>query len=114
VAIFIVLLSLDGYGLNANARMAAKAMAKMEREREAQICPACNNHSERKIMKRSDHGQNEVAPKKTEEVKEALDDEESGASINEVSSLLSTQKIEQAIKRAVEEQVQGADTEDEV
>lgn len=65
-------------------------------------------------MKPADHDQNETAPKKREEVKEALDDEESGASINEVSSLLSTQKIEHAIKRAVEEQVQDADAEDDV
>ncbi len=64
-------------------------------------------------MKRADLGQKKVAPKKMEEVKEALDDEVSGASINEVSSLLSTQKIEQAIiKKAVKEQVQD-DAQDE-
>ena len=66
-------------------------------------------------MKRADLGQKKVAPKeKVEDVKEALDDEVSGASVNEVSSLLSTQKIDQAIKRAVEEQVQDADAQDEV
>ncbi len=66
-------------------------------------------------MKRADLGQKKVAPKKkVEEVKEALDDEASGASINEVSSLLSTQKIEQAIiKRAVEQEVQDANAQDE-
>ena len=65
-------------------------------------------------MKPADPGQEKVAPKKTEEVKEGTDTEVSGSSINEVSSLLSTQKIDQAIKRAVEEQVQDADAQDEV
>ena len=65
-------------------------------------------------MKPVDPGQEKVAPKKTEEVKEETDTEVSGSSINEVSSLLSTQKIDQAIKRAVEEQVQDADAQDEV
>ena len=66
-------------------------------------------------MKQGDHGQKKVAPKKLEEVKEALDNEASGASVNEVSSLLSTQKIEQAIvKKIVEEQIQDADAQDEV
>jgi len=56
-------------------------------------------------MKRADLGQKKVAPKKTEKVKEVLDDEDSGSSVNEVSSLLSTQKIEHAIiRRALEEQ----------
>ncbi len=66
-------------------------------------------------MKRADLGQKKVAPKKkVEEVKEALDDEVSGASVNEVSSLLSTQKIESAIlRRAVEEQVQDTNAQDE-
>ena len=65
-------------------------------------------------MQRADLGQKKVAPKKMEEVKEALDDEVSGASINEVSSLLSTQKIKAAIiKKAVEEQVQDANAQDE-
>lgn len=63
-------------------------------------------------MKQADGDENKVAPKKTEDVKE-VPDEESGASINEVSSLLSTQKIERAIQKAVEEEVQDADTEDE-
>jgi len=66
-------------------------------------------------MKQGDHGQKKVAPKKLEEVKGALDNEASGASVNEVSSLLSTQKIEQAIvKKIVEEQIQDADAQDEV
>ncbi len=43
-------------------------------------------------MKRADLGQKKVAPKKTEKVKEVLDDEDSGSSVNEVSSLLSTQR----------------------
>ncbi len=65
-------------------------------------------------MKRADLGQKKVAPKKMEEVKEALDNKASGASVNEVSSLLSTQKIEQAIiKRAVEQEVQDANAQDE-
>ena len=64
-------------------------------------------------MKRADGDENKVSPEKREEVRETSD-EESGASINEVSSLLSTQKIEKAIQRAVEEQVQEADAEDEV
>ena len=65
-------------------------------------------------MKPADEDQKKAAPKKAEEVKEALDDEVSGSSINEVSSLLSTQKIDQAIKRAVEEEVQHADAQDDV
>ncbi len=65
-------------------------------------------------MKPADVGQKKVVPKKMEEVKEALDDEASGASVNEVSSLLSTQKIESAIlRRAVEEQVQDTKAQDE-
>ncbi len=65
-------------------------------------------------MKPADVGQKKVVPKKMEEVKEALDDEVSGASVNEVSSLLSTQKIESAIlRRAVEEQVQDTKAQDE-
>lgn len=63
-------------------------------------------------MKRTDLGPKKVAPKKIKEVKEALDSE--GAPINEVSSLISTQKIEHAIKRAVEEEVQDANAQDEV
>jgi len=65
-------------------------------------------------VERADLGQKKVAPKKMEEVKEAPDDEVSGASVNEVSSLLSTQKIEHAIiRRAVEEQVQDTNAQDE-
>ncbi len=65
-------------------------------------------------MKPADVGQKKVVPKKMEEVKEALEDEVSGASINEVSSLLSTQKIEQAItKRIVEQQVRDANAQEE-
>ncbi len=65
-------------------------------------------------MKPADVGQKKVVPKKMEEVKEAFDDEASGASVNEVSSLLSTQKIESAIlRRAVEEQVQDTKAQDE-
>ncbi len=65
-------------------------------------------------MKPADNGQEKGVPKKTEEVNEGTDTEVSGSSTNEVSSLLSTQKIDQAIKRAVEEQVQDADAQDEV
>ena len=64
-------------------------------------------------MKPADPGQEKESPRKTEEVKEGTDSEVSGSSINEVSSLLSTQKIERAIIRAVEEQVQDADTDTE-
>jgi len=78
------------------------------------IYGTCYTHGGRKIMKRADLGQKKVAPKKMEEVKEAFDDEISGASVNEVSSLLSTQKIEQAIiKRAVQEQVQDTNAQEE-
>ncbi len=65
-------------------------------------------------MKRADLGQKKVAPKKMEKVKEALEDEVSGTSVNEVSSLLSTQKIEHAIiRRALEKQVQDTHAQDE-
>ena len=65
-------------------------------------------------MKRADLGQKKVAPKKMEKVKEALEDEVSGTSVNEVSSLLSTQKIEHAIiRRALEKQVQDTNAPDE-
>ena len=65
-------------------------------------------------MKRADLGEKRVAPKKTGKVKEVLDDEDSGSSINEVSSLLSTQKIEHAIiRRALEEQDQDTHAQDE-
>ncbi len=65
-------------------------------------------------MKRADLGQKKVAPKTMEKVKEVLDDEDSGASVNEVSSLLSTQKIEHAIiRRALEEQDQDTEAQDE-
>ncbi len=65
-------------------------------------------------MKRADLGQKKVAPKKAEKVKEALDAEDSGSSVNEVSSLLSTQKIEHAIiRRALEKQVQDTHAQDE-
>ena len=65
-------------------------------------------------MKRVDLGQKKVASKKMEKVKEALEDEDSGTSVNEVSSLLSTQKIEHAIiRRALEEQDQDTEAQDE-
>ncbi len=65
-------------------------------------------------MKRADLGQKKVASKKMEKVKEALEDEVSGTSVNEVSSLLSTQKIEHAIiRRALEKQVQDTNAQDE-
>ena len=65
-------------------------------------------------MKRADLGQKKVAPEKTEKVKEALDDQDSGSAVNEVSSLLSTQKIEHAIiRRALEEQDQDTHAQDE-
>ena len=65
------------------------------------------------MMKRADLDQKKAAPKKMEEVKETLEDEVSEASINEVSSLLSTQKIEQAITKRVIEQVRDANAQEE-
>ncbi len=65
------------------------------------------------MMKRADLDQKKAAPEKKEEVKETLEDEVSGASINEVSSLLSTQKIEQAITKRVVEQVRDANAQEE-
>ncbi len=65
-------------------------------------------------MKQADLGETKVAPKNTDKVKGVLDDKDSGSSINEVSSLLSTQKIEHAIiRRALEEQDQGTHAQDE-
>ena len=65
-------------------------------------------------MNRADLGEKKVAPKNTDQVKEVLDDEDSGSSVNEVSSLLSTQKIEHAIiRRALEEQDQDTEAQDE-
>ncbi len=68
-------------------------------------------------MKPVDLGQEKVALKKMEEVKEAFDNEVSGATINEVKGSvapLSTRQLKQAIKGAVEESVQDANAQDEV
>ena len=65
-------------------------------------------------MNRADLGEKKVAPKNMDKVKEVLDDEDSRSSVNEVSSLLSTQKIEHAIiRRALEEQAQDTEAQDE-
>ena len=65
-------------------------------------------------MKRADLGEKKVTPKNTDKVREVLDNEDSGSSVNEVSSLLSTQKIEHAIiRRALEEQDQDTEAQDE-
>ena len=43
-------------------------------------------------MKRADLGEKKVTPKNTDKVREVLDNEDSGSSVNEVSSLLSNPK----------------------
>jgi len=68
-------------------------------------------------MKPVDLGQKKVAPKRMKDVKEALGNRVSGALINEESGRKprgSASQIKDALKKALEEQGQDTDTQEEV